>query len=92
MKVIAVGMSYTVHSRELHHSLESPEPTIFVRSNSSLLKDGKPLFILDLSSEVHYETGVVVQIDRLGKNITGRSAHRYYDEVTVGIDFMTRNL
>ena len=92
MKILAVGMNYAAHNKELHHSLELSEPTIFMKSDSSLLKDGKPFFIPDFSSEVHYETEIVVRIDRLGKNIAERFAHRYYNEVTVGIDFTARDL
>ena len=85
-------MNYAAHNKELHHSLELTEPTIFMKSDSSLLKDGKPFFIPDFSSEIHYETELVVKIDRLGKNIAERFAHRYYSEVTVGIDFTARDL
>jgi len=85
-------MNYAAHNKELHHSLELSEPTIFMKSDSSLLKDGKPFFIPDFSSEIHYETEIVVKIDRLGKNIAERFAHRYYNEVTVGIDFTARDL
>lgn len=92
MKIIAVGMNYAAHNKELHHSLELLEPTIFMKSDSSLLKDGKPFFIPDFSLEVHYETEIVVRIDRLGKNIAERFASRYYNEVTVGIDFTARDL
>ena len=79
MKIIAVGMNYAAHNKELHHSLKLSEPTIFMKSDSSLLKDGKPFFIPDFSSEIHYETEIVVKIDRLGKNIAERFAHRYYN-------------
>lgn len=92
MKIIAVGMNYAAHNKELHHTLELTEPTIFMKADSSLLKDGKPFFIPDFSQEVHYETEIVVKIDRLGKNIAERFAHRYYHEVTVGIDFTARDL
>ena len=85
-------MNYASHNKELHHTLELTEPTIFMKSDSSLLKDGKPFFIPDFSSEIHYETELVVKIDRLGKNIAERFAHRYYSEVTVGIDFTARDL
>lgn len=85
-------MNYAAHNKELHHTLELTEPTIFTKSDSSLLKDGKPFFIPDFSSEIHYETELVVKIDRLGKNIAERFAHRYYSEVTVGIDFTARDL
>lgn len=85
-------MNYAAHNKELHHTLELTEPTIFMKSDSSLLKDGKPFFIPDFSSEIHYETELVVKIDRLGKNIAERFAYRYYSEVTVGIDFTARDL
>lgn len=92
MKIIAVGMNYAAHNKELHHSLELSEPTIFMKPDSSLLKDGKPFFIPDFSSEVHYETEIVVKIGRLGKHIAERFACRYYEEITVGIDFTARDL
>lgn len=92
MKIIAVGMNYAAHNKELHHALELSEPTLFMKSDSSLLKDGKPFFIPDFSSELHYETEIVVKIDRLGKNIAERFAPRYYSEITVGIDFTARDL
>lgn len=92
MKIIGVGMNYAAHNKEMHHSLELGEPTIFLKADSSLLKEGKPFFIPDFSSEIEYETELVVRINRLGKNIAERFAHRYYDEVTVGIDFTARDL
>ena len=91
MKIIAVGMNYAAHNKEMRHTLELTEPTIFMKSDSALLKDGKPFFIPDFSNEIHYETEIVVKIDRLGKNIAERFAHRYYQEVTVGIDFTARD-
>ncbi|MDR1344661.1 MAG: fumarylacetoacetate hydrolase family protein [Tannerellaceae bacterium] len=92
MKIIAVGMNYASHNKEMRHALELPEPAIFMKSESSLLKNGKPFFIPDFSSDVHYETEIVIRINRLGKNIAERFASRYYNEVTVGIDFTARDL
>lgn len=92
MKIIAVGMNYASHNKELRHSLELAEPTIFMKSDSSLLKDGKPFFIPDFTTELHYETEAVIKISRLGKSIAERFAHRYYEDVTVGIDFTARDL
>lgn len=92
MKIIAVGMNYAAHNKEMNHTLNSTEPTIFMKADTALLKDGKPFFIPDFTTEVHYEAEVVVRIDRLGKNIAERFAHRYYNEVTVGIDFTARDL
>ncbi len=84
MKIIAVGMNYALHNKELGHTHENKEPVIFLKPDSAILKDGKPFFIPDFSNEVHYETEVVVRICRLGKNIAPRFASRYYDAVTVG--------
>ena len=85
MKVIGISGNYGRQEENL-------KPTVYLMSDSSLLKDGKPFFIPDFSEEVHYETEIVVRIDRLGKNIAERFAHRYYAEVTVGIDFTARDL
>ena len=90
MKIFAVGMNYADHNKELHHTFLSPEPTIFMKSDP-VLTDGKPFFIPDFSDEVHYETEIVIKINRLGKNIDERFAARYYNEVTVGIDFTARD-
>lgn len=92
MKIIAVGMNYARHNEELGHTQINQEPVIFMKPDSAILKDGKPFFVPDFSNEVHYETEVVVRICRLGKNIAPRFAHRYYDAVTVGIDFTARDL
>ena len=92
MKIICVGMNYAAHNKELHNTLITKEPTIFMKSDASLLKDGKPFFIPDFSSEMQYETEIVVKINRLGKNIARRFASRYFDEVTVGIDMTARDL
>jgi 2-keto-4-pentenoate hydratase/2-oxohepta-3-ene-1,7-dioic acid hydratase in catechol pathway len=63
-----------------------------MKPDSALLKDGKPFFIPDFSSNVHYETEIVVKINKLGKSIDEKFAHRYYDEITVGIDLTARDL
>ena len=93
MKIIAVGMNYVAHCHELHADEKLPEaPVIFMKPDSALLKDSKPFFITDISQQVDYETDLVVRINRLGKNIAPRFASRYYDAVTVGIDFTARDL
>ena len=93
MKIIAVGMNYRLHCEELHAGEPVPEdPVIFMKPDSAILKDGKPFFIPDFCGQVDYETELVVRISRLGKNISERFARRYYDAVTVGIDFTARDL
>ena len=92
MKILAVGLNYESHNLEMKRTFQSNEPVIFMKPESAQLKDGKPFFIPDFSNEVHYETEMVVKINRLGKNIDEKFAHRYYDELTVGIDFTARDL
>ena len=101
MKIFAVGMNYPQHNKEIKTTLlqqtagDSPadrEPIIFTKADSALLKDHKPFFIPDFMGRVDYETEIVVRICKLGKSIPEQFAHRYYDAVTVGIDFTARDL
>jgi 2-keto-4-pentenoate hydratase/2-oxohepta-3-ene-1,7-dioic acid hydratase in catechol pathway len=92
MKIICVGMNYPSHNKEMFHTLLNREPAIFMKPDSSVLKEGKPFYIPDFSLDMQYEAEIVVKINRLGKNIAGRFAHRYYNEVTVGIDMTARDL
>jgi fumarylpyruvate hydrolase len=92
MKIIAVGWNYPDHNKEMDNTLLPTEPAIFLKPDSALLKDGKPFFIPDFSNQVEYEAELVLKINRLGKNIAPRFAHRYYNEVTVGIDFTARDI
>ena len=93
MKIFAIGMNYVAHCHELHANEDLPKkPVIFMKPDSALLKDSKPFFLPDFSNRIEYETELVVRICRLGKNIAPRFAHRYYDAVTVGIDFTARDL
>lgn len=92
MKILAVGLNYESHNLEMKRTFKSSEPVIFMKPESALLKDGKPFFIPDFSNEIHYETEIVIKINRLGKNIAQEFAHRYYDQLTLGIDFTARDL
>lgn len=93
MKIFAVGLNYPQHNKELNETLYKGEvPVIFTKADSSLLKDGKPFFVPGDMGRIDYETEIVVRICRLGKAIPARFAHRYYDAVTVGIDFTAREL
>ena len=93
MKIFAVGMNYAQHNKELDGALYKPEaPVIFTKPDSSLLKGGKPFFVPDHLGRIDYEAELVVRICRLGKTIPERFARRYYDAVTVGIDFTARDL
>jgi len=93
MKIFAVGMNYLEHNKELHNSLYiQEEPVIFTKADSALLTRGRPFFIPDFTQRCDYETELVVRICRLGRSIPQRFAHRYYDAVTVGIDFTARDV
>jgi 2-keto-4-pentenoate hydratase/2-oxohepta-3-ene-1,7-dioic acid hydratase in catechol pathway len=93
MKIFAVGMNYLMHTEELDGKAYVPEePVIFTKADSALLKDGKPFFVPDDMGRIDYEGELVVRICRLGKSIPERFARRYYDAVTVGLDFTARDL
>ena len=93
MKIFAVGMNYAQHNKELDGTLYKPEtPVIFTKADSALLKDRKPFFIPDHLGQIDYEAELVVRICKLGKTVPERFAQRYYDAVTVGIDFTAREL
>ena len=93
MKIFGVGMNYQEHNKELEGTLiYREEPVIFTKADSALVKDGRPFFVPEYTQQCEYETEIVVRICRLGKSIATRWAHRYYDQVTVGIDFTARDL
>lgn len=98
MKILAVGMNYAKHITEIHNKegqnslLDKKEPVLFSKFDSSIIQPGKPFFVPYFANRFEYETEIVVRISRVGKDISERFAHRYYDEVTVGIDFTARDL
>ena len=91
MKIIAVGWNYRGHNAEMNQKETPQNPIIFFKPETALLKDGKPFFLPQFSDRIEYETELVFHISRLGKNIASKFAHRYYDSVTVGIDFTARD-
>jgi 2-keto-4-pentenoate hydratase/2-oxohepta-3-ene-1,7-dioic acid hydratase in catechol pathway len=91
MKIICVGLNYRKHAVEMNRPFPA-EPVVFLKPDSSIIKNNKPFFIPDFSSEIHYEVEVVVKISKLGKGISAKFADRYFDEVTLGIDITARDL
>ncbi len=91
MKFICIGRNYAAHAAELQHSVPS-EPVFFFKPESALTRLNRPFFIPDFSNEVHYETEILVKINRLGKCISEKFAHKYYDEIGLGVDFTARDL
>ena len=92
MKIICVGMNYRAHNVELGVTELPADPVLFLKADSALHKSRTPFFIPDFSSRIEYETELVVRISRVGKHIAPRFAHRYYEEVTVGLDLTARDL
>ena len=91
MKIICIGLNYRKHAMEMGRPFPV-EPVVFLKPDSSIIKNNKPFFLPDFSMEIHYEVEVVIKISKLGKGISAKFAHRYFDEVTVGIDITARDL
>lgn len=91
MKIICIGLNYRKHAMEMSRPLPQ-EPVVFLKPDSSILKNNKPFFLPGFSSMIQYELEVVIKISKLGKGISAKYAHRYYDEVTLGIDITARDI
>ena len=91
MKLICIGRNYAQHISELKN--EKPkDPVIFLKPDTAILLKKQPFFIPDFSDEVHHEVEVLVKINRVGKHIDSKFAHKYYDQIGLGIDFTARDL
>jgi len=91
MKLICIGRNYTEHIKELEN--EKPtEPVVFLKPDTAILLKKQPFFIPDFSNDVHHEVEVLVKINRVGKHIQQKFAHKYYDQIGLGIDFTARDL
>jgi acylpyruvate hydrolase len=91
MKIFCIGRNYADHARELNHPVPE-EPVFFMKPDSAIIKNNKPFFLPGFSSDLHYEVEIVLKICRLGKNIDKKYAHRYYNDIGIGIDFTARDL
>lgn len=93
MKIIAVGKNYEDHALEMDSAFVKPDvPMIFMKPDSAIIKNGKHFYVPDFLGRVDYEAEIVVRINKLGKSIPARFAYRYYDAITVGIDFTARDM
>jgi len=91
MKIICIGRNYANHIAELQN--ERPEePVIFLKPDSAVLPDKAPFVIPDFSSDIHHEIEIIVKINKFGKYIDPKFAHKYYDEIGLGIDFTARDV
>ncbi len=93
MKIICIGRNYLDHIQELDGNRNAPpEPVFFMKPDTALLRNNDPFYVPDFSEEVHYETELVVKINRVVKAIEEKFAHRCYSEVGLGIDFTARDI
>ena len=91
MKLICIGRNYTEHIKELDN--EKPtDPVVFLKPDTSILLKKQPFFIPDFSNDVHHEVEILIKINKVGKHIDKKFAHKYYDEIGIGIDFTARDL
>jgi 2-keto-4-pentenoate hydratase/2-oxohepta-3-ene-1,7-dioic acid hydratase in catechol pathway len=91
MKIICIGRNYADHARELKNDIPA-EPVIFMKPDSALITGNRPFYLPEFSTDMHYETELVVRIHKLGRYIEERFAHKYYADITVGIDFTARDV
>lgn len=91
MKIICIGRNYTNHIAELQNERPT-EPVVFMKPDSAILLKQHPFVLPEFSNEVHHEIELIVKINKVGKYIEPKFAHKYYDEISVGIDFTARDL
>jgi 2-keto-4-pentenoate hydratase/2-oxohepta-3-ene-1,7-dioic acid hydratase in catechol pathway len=91
MKIICIGRNYVDHIAELNNKTPK-DPVVFLKSDSSLLIKNQPFFIPEFSNEIHYEVEILIKINKIGKFIEPKFSHRYYDQISLGIDFTARDL
>lgn len=91
MKIVCIGRNYVAHIQELQNEIPE-EPVVFMKPDSALLRNNDPFYIPNWTNDVHHEIELVIKINRLGKNIEKQFAHRYFDEIGLGIDFTARDI
>ncbi len=91
MKILAIGRNYVEHIKELNN--ETPkEPVIFTKPDTAILRNNEPFYYPEFSKDIHYEVEIVLKISKSGKYIAEKFAHKYFNEIGIGIDFTARDL
>ena len=91
MKIICVGQNYLNHIKELN-SKRNKSPILFLKPDSSIIQKNQPFFIPEFSKEIHYEAEIILKFDKLGKHINKKFSNKYYNQISLGIDFTARDL
>ncbi|MBK6978842.1 MAG: fumarylacetoacetate hydrolase family protein [Cytophagaceae bacterium] len=91
MKILAVGRNYVAHIAELNN--EKPDqPVIFSKPETAILRNNEPFYYPDFTQDIHHEVEILLKISKMGKNIEEKFAHKYYEEIGLGIDFTARDI
>jgi 2-keto-4-pentenoate hydratase/2-oxohepta-3-ene-1,7-dioic acid hydratase in catechol pathway len=91
MKIIAIGRNYAEHARELNNPVPTT-PVIFLKPDTAVLKDNKPFYLPDFSSDIHHEIEIVLKVSKEGKHISEKFASKYFEEIGLGVDFTARDI
>lgn len=91
MKIICIGRNFIKHAKELGNSVPK-EPLFFLKPDTAIQPKGHPFFIPEFSDDIHYEIELVIKINKIGKHIEERFAHKYYSQIGLGIDFTARDI
>ena len=91
MKIICIGRNYAEHAKELKNEIPT-EPVFFMKPDTALLKDGEAFYYPDITKDLHHEIEIVLKINKVGKHIDEQFAHKYYEEIGLGIDFTARDI
>jgi acylpyruvate hydrolase len=91
MKIICIGRNYAEHAKEMNSPIPT-EPVVFLKPDTALLRENAPFFYPDFTSDLHHEVELVLKISKAGKHIQPEFAHRYYEEIGIGIDFTARDI
>ena len=91
MKIIAIGRNYAAHIAELNNEKPS-QPVVFMKPDTAILRNNAPFYYPDFSKDIHFEVEILIKINREGKYIDQKFAHKYYEEIGIGVDFTARDL
>jgi 2-keto-4-pentenoate hydratase/2-oxohepta-3-ene-1,7-dioic acid hydratase in catechol pathway len=92
MKIFCIGRNYAEHAKELNNPVPTGEPLIFMKPNTALLVNNKPLYYPDFTKDLHYEGELVLRVCKNGRSVQPEFASRYYDAVAFGVDFTARDV
>lgn len=90
MKIICIGRNYAEHAKEMKAEVPT-EPVVFLKPDTAVIRDGQPFYLPAFSNDVHHEVELVIKISKPGKHIDEKFAHKYYEEIGIGIDFTARD-